>query len=155
MATLIYLSQNYSYYIRGNKSPLILRFLVGWSLGSNIDSMLDPCFVFSEIVLNLYHRILSASIVSAKGFCQVKIIQKIRKKLGLVRPHPPTPLSKVLYFFENILQNENNTENTKKHKISKKKKSSWGLTHLPTSEFFLDFWNYFNLTKPLSNIIVY
>ena len=31
--------------------------------------------------------------------------------------------------------------NNKKHNISKKKKNPcWGLTHSPTSEFFLDFW---------------
>ena len=39
----------------------------------------------------------------------------------------------------------------KKHNIApKKRNSSWGLTHPPTSEFFSDFFNYFNLTKPLS-----
>ena len=51
-----------------------------------------------------------------KGFCQIEIIPKIRSKLGLVRPHPPHyPI-----FFGNILKHENNAENKKKHKISKK-----------------------------------
>ena len=32
----------------------------------------------------------------------------------------------------------------------KNKNPSWGLTLTPTSEFFSDFWIFFNLTKPLS-----
>ena len=52
----------------------------------------------------------------------------------------------------------NEKNNTKKHKIPKKieiRVGAWP-THQrrPTSEFFLDFWNFFNLTKPLSYVII-
>ena len=62
--------------------------------------------------------------------------------------HPPPPLSIFFIFFWNIWKHENNTK--KLNKISPKNKNpSCGLTHPPTSEFFSDFWIFFNLTKPL------
>ena len=65
---------------------------------------------------------------------------------------PPTDPT-IHFFFFNIWKHENNTKNTKKHNISKKKNPSWGLTHPPTSEFFSDFWNFFNLKKTLNQLI--
>ena len=45
---------------------------------------------------------------------------------------------------------KNNTQKTRKN-TKLKKKSSWDLTHPPTSEFFSDFWIFFNLTRPLTD----
>ena len=73
-----------------------------------------------------------------RGIVKLKKNPKIREKLGLVRIHPPSPLS---IFFLNILKHENNTQKTRKNTtFPKKKNQSWGLTHIPTSEFFSDFW---------------
>ena len=88
------------------------------------------------------------------GFCQVKIITKIREKLVLVGPYPPTPLSNFLLFFETFWNMKTTQKTQKNTKFLKKKNPSWGLTHQPTSEFFLDFLNYFNLTKPLGVVII-
>ena len=45
------------------------------------------------------HKLFQTKLKSNKGVCQVKIILKIREKLGLVRPHPLTPLSNFFIFF--------------------------------------------------------
>ena len=49
----------------------------------------------------------------------------------------------------------NEKNNTKNTICPKKRNPSWGLIHPPTSEFFSDFWNLFNLTKPLNDNIYY
>ena len=51
------------------------------------------------MVLHPKHMCSNESERRAKGFCQVKIITKIREKLGLVGPNPPTPLSIFLKTF--------------------------------------------------------
>ena len=56
------------------------------------------------------------------GSCQVKTNPRIREKLALVGPHPPTPLSIFFYFGKHVEQ-KNDTE---KHKISKKRQSRVG-----------------------------
>ena len=89
--------------------------------------------------------------VNTKGSCQVKNIPKIREKLGLSRPHTPTRLSIFLIFFGNMYNEKTKQKNTI---FPKKRHPSWGLTHPPTSEFFSDFWNFFNLTKPLTKKIL-
>ena len=95
--------------------------------------------------------IMQQNDVSAKGSCQVKKNPKIREKLGLFRQHPHTILYNFLFFFETFLNMKTTHKNTKNTKYSKKiKNPSWGLIHPPTSEFFSDFWNFFNLAKPLS-----
>ena len=80
----------------------------------------------------------SRKIQRLKGSCQVKKNPKIRQKLGLLRPSPPTPLSIFWGFFGNIGKHENNThkKNTKCPKNLK-------------SYFFYRFFDFFNLRKPL------
>ena len=51
---------------------------------------------------------------------------------------------------KNIQKSEkNNTKNTQKHNIPKKKNPSSGLTHPTTSEFFSDFWIFLTWQNPL------
>ena len=87
-----------------------------------------------------------------KGSCQVQKNPKIREKLGLSRQHPPNRLSVFYIFFGNMYNEKNNTKNTI---FQKKRNPSWGLTHPPTSEFFLTYWIFFNLTKLLRTIHLY
>ena len=109
-----------------------------------------------------YHVICSVTCVNVAGtkriltnrFCpniirdlvKLKKSQKIQEKLGLGGPYPPTSIQ---FFF--ILKHVQQKNNTEKHQISKKKdKSELGLdapTHPPTSEFFSDFWFFFQLYK--------
>ena len=51
-----------------------------------------------------------------KGFCQVKKILKIREKLGLVAPHPPTPIPNFYFFatFGNMKTRQKSKEFQKK-----------------------------------------
>ena len=65
---------------------------------------------------------------------------------------PPTHPLSIFYFILETSGNMKTTQkNTIKHNISKKNYNpSRGLTHPPTSEFFSDFWIFFNLTKPLT-----
>ena len=82
-----------------------------------------------------------------KRSCQVKTIPKIREKLGLIRIYPPTPYP-IFFFFGNIWKHENNTENTHKHNISKKKlKSELGLDPPTHFRVFLGFLDFFQLDK--------
>ena len=81
-----------------------------------------------------------------KGFCQVEKNQKIREKLGLVRP--THPLHYQMFFFNNW-KHENNSQKNEKTQISKEKLNpSWGLTHPSTFEFFSDFWIFLTLQNP-------
>ena len=81
--------------------------------------------------------------------CQVKKNPKIREKLGLVRLHPPTRLYNFLDFLETI----RNMKTTQKMTQSFKKnlKSELGLD--PPTHFFTFSRIFFNLTKPLSNLM--
>ena len=54
------------------------------------------CFLLLAIVHD------SHEYACAKGSCQVKIIPKIREKLGLVRQQTPIRLSNFLFCFETI-----------------------------------------------------
>ena len=85
----------------------------------------------------------------SRGIVQLKKSKNLRKT-RIIQTPPTHPLSNFL-FFSNVWKHENNTKKQKKKNISKKKyKPSWGLTHPLASEFFSDFWIFFNLTKPLS-----
>ena len=81
------------------------------------------------------------SVSPLRGFVKLKKIKKSEKKLWLIRHHPPTPLSNFFFFWKN----KNNTKNTQVPK--KNWNLSWGLT----SHRLPSFWNYFNLTKPLTS----
>ena len=50
--------------------------------------------------LNKIHELINP--YPAKGSCQVKTNPKIREKLGLVRPHPPTPFSNFSFFLKHF-----------------------------------------------------
>ena len=85
-----------------------------------------------------------------RGFVKLKKSQKFEKNSDWPDPTHP-PLYPIFFFWGNMFNKKNTTKNRKKQKNSTKKNNpSWGLTHPPTSEFFSDFWNFFNLTKPLS-----
>ena len=84
------------------------------------------------------------------GVLQVKTNLKIQEKLGLFRPHPPTPYP-ILFFFETFGNMKTTHKKNKKNTTFPQKNynPSWGLCHSPTSEFFSDFFIFFNLTKPV------
>ena len=88
---------------------------------------------------------------SLRGFVKLKNFQKSEKNSDWSDPTQPPPYP-FFYFFGNTWKYENNTKNTKFPK--KIKNPSWGLTHPPTSEFFSDFFIFFNLTKPLNYQII-
>ena len=74
-----------------------------------------------------------------RGLVMLKKIQKSEKNSDL----PDTTM-----FLETWKQHKKQTKNTKFPQ--KNNNPSWGLTHPPT---FSDFWNFFNLTKPLSTCV--
>ena len=57
------------------------------------------------------------------GSCQVLKNPKIPEKLGLVRHHPPTPLSSFCFVLETFGNMKTTPKNTKKYKIKKKNPS--------------------------------
>ena len=89
-----------------------------------------------------------------RGFVKLKKFKNPRKtRIGRTPPtHLPYP---IFYFFWQQLQQQKTTQKHKKTQHFQKKKSSWGLTHPPTYEFFSDFCIFFNLTKPLSRDAVF
>ena len=50
-----------------------------------------------------------------KGFCQVKKKKKIREKLGLARPHQPTPLAIYFIFWGNMFNKKKHHKKTQKN----------------------------------------
>ena len=79
-----------------------------------------------------------------KGSCQVEKKSKIREKLGLTIPHPPTPYP---FFGETCTVEKKHTKNTQ---IPQKIESELGLDPPTHFRVFLGFFGFFNLTKPLT-----
>ena len=105
--TLIYLAQIYSYYIRGDRSPLKFRCKINiFGHSPNIIKE-DLLFVKAEIF------------IVNKPFRGLVKNPKIREKLGLARPHPPTSLS---IFFKHVQQQKTAQKKTKKKTQNFKKK---------------------------------
>ena len=131
----------------------------GW--GYRFSSLFFSYFVI-YIILTQWKRRVS------KGSCQVESNPKIREKLGLVRPHPPTPLSN----FSFALETFGNMKTTQKQQKTKKNLFCWGeflinsfVKTLAKSVWFLRigindsrvcnswYWclNFLALTEPISN----
>ena len=78
------------------------------------------------------------------GLVKLTIFPKIREKLGLSRPHPPTADP----FFSFFLKHVQRKKHTKKNNISKKiKKSELGLDPPTHFRVFLVFLDFFKLDK--------
>ena len=108
------------------------------------------------ILLSWHHKLLSQCIGHKivhqrgppfkllRGIVKLKNFQKSEKNSDCPdNTHPPA--YPIFIFWKHVQRQKQH----KKQNISKKKKSEWGLTHPPTSEFFSDFLIFLNLTKPL------
>ena len=86
-----------------------------------------------------------------RGLVKSEKIQKSDKNSDWPDPTYPPPYKKKLETCTTT-KKQHKKKQIKKTFPRKKKNPSWGFTHPPTSEFFSDFRNFFNLTKPLTAV---
>ena len=83
-------------------------------------------------------------------------LKKNPRKTRIGQTPPTHPNINFFYFYFKTIGNMKTTQkNTQKKKSPQNLNPSWGLTHPPTSEFFSDFWIFFNLPKPLTELFFY
>ena len=95
--------------------------------------------------LSRYHSIITLPCKVRECLLAIRGLVKF-KKTRIGQTNTPRYNLNLLFFEE---KHENNTKNTKRHKISQKKNPSWCLTH-PLPSFSRIFKKKFTLTRPLT-----